>query len=192
MILVLVLTLLSIRCSASAQTAQPALSREMAIQTAREFCKRIGAPLEGNLSADFPSDTEIDWRQRWKVTFPGVSLEIVDGSGVVCDYYDSRVGHRLDVYNEPEGQAISEDEAIRRASDALAATGPHAELALSGTALEQIASPAKAASHVWRVWWNRQFAGVPYSLPDGARVSLNAGCAPFVFASSHDASRAAK
>jgi hypothetical protein len=155
------------------QVGAPVLTRERVIQIASDFCQRMDAPVGGDVTVEFPSDFPLGWQPRWRVRCQGTVVEVIDLTGEVCGYSDSRPDERLRY--QTEGDAIAEDDAIRIATAALLKTGPHPELVFSGASLYQFASPAMASSHTYMVYWDRQFAGIPFKGPaDGARVSLNA------------------
>src|SRR5512138_3900255 len=106
-----------------AQGLRPRLTRDQAIDIAASYCQRIGAPVKGEPVSRYPADATVEWRPTWSIQYQGVFVELLDSTGSVCQFSDSRVGYQFDLVHQPEGQAIGEDEAIQRAKIALLATG---------------------------------------------------------------------
>lgn len=159
---------------ASAAPATFALTQEQAVKLASDFCQRTGAPAVPTATAQCPSPQDTHWQARWRVVFPRqATVEVVDVTGDIVYYVNDAWYEQTAHDNRPAGVAISETEAIRRASSILTATGDTKELAFDKATLVQTHKPPLASCHTWIVSWTRQFQNVPYR-HQGANVLLDA------------------
>lgn len=158
--------------------AGPKMTKTQAIQAARDYCAKIGQPVTTPGQAAFPLTTaELDgyWLPRWLVTFPSqAELDVADANGIVTYYTNKAYFQREGNDPTPSGPAIPEAEAMRRAQQAVDATGQHEELQ-TPTATEEQPRPERmfASYHHWQVDWPRTFHGIPY-MDQGADVLMDA------------------
>ncbi len=155
--------------------AMPAskLTEAQAIQRASLFCRRIGAPVTVAGTAQYPTPPdpleEPHWQKRWRVSFPGqATVEVVDATGIISDYDNDAYSARPN--NLPAGEAISEQEAMQRATDVLRATGQVGETIFWNAQQLQFTEPPLAKDNVWAVSWHRALGAIPY---DGDHVTVD-------------------
>lgn len=162
-------------------TTSTHLTQEQATQLAKAFCRKIGAPVTTAATAEYvvPDGSSVPlahhWQARWDIKFSTqVEVEVVDATGIVVGYQsfnysaaDPQIG------KQPAGQAIPQEEAIRRATQVLAATGQAGELTFWKADLDQDTYPPTVVGHTWIVAWKRQFQGIVYQ-NEGSNVILDA------------------
>ena len=155
------------RCTQADVSTAPRtrLTSVQAAAVAVAFCRHVGVSITQPAVANFPASStgveETYWQPRWEVTFPGeAELEVVDATGVITRFKNRAYFSRHDL--TPESEAISQEEAIRRATLALKATGLPESVAFWRASLSQMTSPPLATTHEWEVLWQRVVGGIHY------------------------------
>lgn len=175
-----------------AQSAEGAgeTNQAQAIQTATDFCQRIGQPAPAKSSASFLTNdprspkipmptTPVSYVSvpRWHVDFTDknhrVEVEVNDATGVICYYMISTFGANSSPKPsvQPLTPTTTKDEAISTAKSALEAAGAFKTGELQFK--EAFYNQDSAVSAVWYVSWEREFHGLPYSRQD-ANVGIDA------------------
>lgn len=154
--------------------AAPALTEAKAKQLADAFCRSIGQPVaslpmsqtatsksgEDTVTTKFTDTDSVHWQKRWMISVPNmVRVHVSDETGNISDYMNDAYFHRFD--HTPASKAISEAEAIQRATLVIKAEGAALSEMVLIEAREQ-QEGADAQGHEWILRWRRTYQGIPY------------------------------
>ena len=164
----LILTVAAVAVLAAGAQAQatPSLTAAQVVQIAQTFCQAIGQPVTAPGAATYRGTTPSSsappfWQPRWSVTFPDqADLDVVDATGVVCEYFNYALVDQESRSQVPAGSAISQASAIQIATSVLQASGQSAEIAFAEA--DELNLTGKASDHEWDVYWQRVALGYPY------------------------------
>ena len=149
-------------------SAGPRLTEAQVTKLAADFCQKIGAPVTAPATAEFGSRQNLPhWQPRWRVAFGAqeglqATVEVVDANGNIAYYSNKALLAELTHDYRLAGQAIPEEDAVRRAIAILAASGDAGEVEFWRVSESQGTEPPRASSHTWFVTFVRQFQGVPF------------------------------
>lgn len=137
----------------------PATDKTSAALSASEFCRKIGQPVMTSSNMDVSSNqfsllSNNAHSSRWQIHFSNqADVEVDSASGNITHYMNAAFfQHKSD---QAEDKAMTREQAIQCATDALTATGvPLSELSL--------VEAAKSSRDQWNVVWKRVFHGIPY------------------------------
>ena len=171
----------------SSSTALPIRSASKVTQFARDFCQDIGIPVtaagvatypvpyEDDAESEFDKDTpQLSLSPRWQIKFgEQATVEVVDATGVVCDYNNDDYDQRQRPY-QAAGPFISKNDAIHRADVAIGATSQIDGMGATRAELHVDNSPhPNVGDASWQVTCNRQLNGISYH-DDAASAIMDA------------------
>ncbi len=140
-----------------------------AIAIAREFTRKIGAPVAGTAVAVFPAPTlhegaEPDyWLPCWRITFSSdVEVDVVDRTGLVSTYADHRVCAQMASDALPGLTPLSKAQALSVGARTLRAAGAVADVGTPTAEAMQLSMPPTSIGSIWYITWPRLYQGHAY------------------------------